>query len=111
MFAAWVDPEEVAAAAPLFDRVQVPELSFEDMADDAFTSISRDGAGTVEVMVRLMKALSALTALGDPALTTAARRHARTALARAEGAMQIPEDVDAVRVLAATVARQHPSRA
>jgi len=86
------DPSEVR-----FDRVQVPALSIEDMFDDAFTAIARDGAGLVEVGIRLQKALAALAATGDVDLRAAAARHARLALARAERALDLPEDVEAVR--------------
>ncbi len=96
----WTEKDE-AAEQPLYDRVEVPELSARDMFDDAFTAIGRDGAGAVEVMVRLQKSLGSLATLGDQAIRDAALAHARIALARAEGAMQLPEDLAPVRELAA----------
>ncbi len=69
------------------------------MFDDAFTSIARDGAGTIEVMLRLQKALIALTRMDNAALAEAARRHAGLALARAQHALQLDEDVARVREL------------
>ncbi len=80
-----------------FDRVAVPELSVADMFDDAFTGIARDGAGTVEVLVRLLKALESLAATEDAALRANALRHARLAVIRAEMAMQVADDLRAVR--------------
>ncbi len=79
------------------DRVAVPELSVADMFDDAFTGIARDGAGTVEVLVRLLKALETLAASEDAAMRDNALRHARLVLVRAEKAMKIPDDLTAVR--------------
>lgn len=80
-----------------FDRVAVPELSAADMFDDAFTGIARDGAGTVEVVVRLLKALESLAAAGDADMRDNALRHARLALVRAENALKVPDDLTAVR--------------
>lgn len=78
----------------------VPELAVADMFDDAFTGIARDGAGTIEVVVWLLKALEALAASDDAAMRDNALRHARLALVRAENAMEIPEDLAAVREVA-----------
>lgn len=91
---------------PRFDRVEVPRLSMNDLFDDAFTAIARDGAGTVEVAVRLQKALHSLGSLPDShplaaELREAARLHARRALERAALAMKLPDDLEAVRRAAA----------
>ena len=83
-----------------FDRVAVPELSVADMFDVAFTGIARDGAGTVEVVVRLLKAFETLAATGDAAIRDNALRHARLAVIRAENSLKIPEDLAAVRKVA-----------
>jgi len=82
------------------ERVAVPRIVVTDMFDDAFNAIARDGAGTVEVMLRLQKALAALALLGDPSMREAAVRHGRRALARAERALDLPEDLARVRVAA-----------
>lgn len=83
-----------------YDRVAVPELSVADMFDDAFTGIARDGAGTVEVVVRLLKAFESLAATEDTAMRDNALRHARLALIRAEDALKVPDDLTAVRKVA-----------
>lgn len=102
LFAAWNEPlsEDEAGQAVLFDRVEVPELSIHDLFDDAFAAIARDGAGVIEVQIRLQKALAALAALGSDDLAVAARRHSRWALMRAENALTLPDDAD--RVVAAS---------
>lgn len=96
LFAAWVAPPAEAPEVR-FDRVAVPTLSVDDLFDDAFTGIARDGAGTVEVGVRLQRAFATLASLGEPALRASAHRHAGLALARAEGAMTFAPDLDTVR--------------
>ena len=99
---AWIQPLP-DPPAPRFDRVFVPPLNLHDMFDDAFTAIARDGASSVEVGVRLQKALQSFASIGNPAMTEAARRHSALAVARAEGAMTLPEDVEQVRRAAAAV--------
>ena len=100
LFALWckpvLDDEGVSAE---FDRVFMPTVSTDDMFDDAFTAIARDGAGAVEVAARLQKALKTLASIGDESMRRSAKRHARRALARAEGALGLPEEVEIVRTL------------
>ena len=103
----WGAPVETAAE-PTYPRVEVPELLARDLFDDAFTPIARDGAGAVEVMVRLQKALSALASHGDTAMREAARAHALQALARAEQAMALPDDLTLVREISAFARRETP---
>lgn len=99
IFVQWVRtvPEGSSPAYPL---VQVPELSLSDLVEDAFTAIARDGAGSIEVSCRLMKALQTLASLGNEELATAARAQARLALAHAENQMPLPAQLDRIRALA-----------
>jgi uncharacterized membrane protein len=83
--------------SPLYDRVEVPELSVTDLFEDAFVVIGRDGAGDVEVAVRLQKTLEALANMGDMQMSESAKYHARLALARSETAMSHSHDINAVR--------------
>lgn len=80
-----------------YDRVGVPEVSVRDMFDDAFTAIARDGAGHVEVSVRLQKALHCLASIGDEDMRDAANHCRRLALERSRLALDLPEDLAAVR--------------
>ncbi len=105
LFDLWQEPlQEADRQALQYDRVWVPVLSVDDMFDDAFTAIARDGAGFVEVAIRLQKALCALAALEDEAMTRAAFRHSRIALARSERTMEQPDDIAAVRSVALAAA-------
>lgn len=83
-------PEDVQ-----YERVHVPGIRLGELFDDAFAPIARDGAATLEVMVRLQKALAALAALG-PEHAREAARHADLALQRARQAMTLPSDVETV---------------
>ncbi len=84
-----------------FDRVFVPELDVEDLFDDSFGPVARDGAGLVEVALRIQKALASLTLSREDNLGEAARIHSRRALSLAEKALSLEHDVKAVRKLAA----------
>jgi uncharacterized membrane protein len=101
LFTHWSQPPaEGDTVTAQCDRVEVPELSVQDMFDDAFTAIGRDGACFIEVAGRLQKALASLAAIGDAAMRETAKHHSRLALDRAEKVMQLPEDFEIVRKLA-----------
>lgn len=70
-----------------YPSVHTPAISIDDLFDDAFRAVGRDGAATIEVVVRLQKALAALAALGDEGFAAAARRQAEMARSRAEAAL------------------------
>lgn len=85
---------------PEYDRVAVPDLSLRKLFDDAFRMIARDGAGSIEVVIHLLKALQSLAASPDPDVQQEAKNHARRVLARAEKALDAPEDLLDARELA-----------
>lgn len=102
LFTLWqspIEPEKLQEI--IYDRVLVPELMIDDLFDDAFTAIARDGAGMVEVSIRLQKACRALAEIGDTQMAAAAKRHSRRALAYSEAALTVSDDIDAVRTEAA----------
>jgi len=82
------------------DRVEAPTIAIADLFDDAFHAIARDGASMVEVMLRLQKALAMLAACAGPDMREAAANHSRWALARAQDALTLPEDLARVRAAA-----------
>lgn len=101
LFALWSEPlEEGDRLSCAFDRVAVPEISLRDMFDDAFTAMARDGAGAIEVAGRLQKAFHSLASTGDAAMREVAMHHSHMALARAENALELPEDLEIIRKLA-----------
>lgn len=98
LFATWSEPvQESDEQESCYDRVQVPEVKISDMFNDAFTPIARDGAGCLEVVMHLQKAFVALHLLGDEPLKAAAKHHAEMSLKRSQLALNLPEDVLAVR--------------
>ncbi len=79
---------------PQFDLVEIPGISVSDMFDDAFAPIARDGAASVEVQIRLQKALASLASLGNDDIEMAAVHHSRLALKRAKHALTLTEDFE-----------------
>ena len=109
LFALWASPRPDGKDAEdiEYDRVRVPTLTADEMFDDAFTAISRDGAGTLEVVIRLQKAFISLSSTGNEALARASRRHSKLALARAESALKLPYELQRARELADKVSPAH----
>ncbi|MCO6387735.1 DUF2254 domain-containing protein [Aliihoeflea sp. 40Bstr573] len=102
LLAIWDEPEEREPVR--FPAVHVASVRLSDLFDDAYSPIARDGAGIAEVQVRLQKAFAALSALDDPRFRIEAARHSDIALRRAEAALTLKEDIEAVRAAARGVA-------
>jgi uncharacterized membrane protein len=73
------DHDEKGASPP---NVRVPAFAFPDLIEDLYRPIARDGAGVIEVGVRLQKALAALQAIA-PEATGDCRKEAADAVERA----------------------------
>lgn len=110
LFTLWTEPvagENVSEIS--YDRVAVPPLALAEMFDDAFTSIARDGAGSVEVGIRLQKAFLSLASIDKGEIRDQARRHSGMALDRAARALTLPEDLARVRRYARMLAPENGS--
>ncbi|MBI1218911.1 MAG: DUF2254 domain-containing protein [Rhodobacteraceae bacterium] len=100
LLAPWAERREVELRHPL---VWLPEIRVEDLFDDVFRPIARDGAALVEVQIRLHKALAVLSRLSHADFGRAALRQSNEALARAEAALTIEADRAILRALNAAV--------
>lgn len=101
LFAAWAKPvPDQEKTEEKYDRVIVPTLSLAEMFDDAFTAIARDGAGAVEVGIRLQKAFLSLSTLDYPGFAEQARRHSALALDRARNALSLKDDFTRIERIA-----------
>lgn len=87
----------------LFPRVHVPALELEELFDDFFVPIARDGAGLIEVVLHVLKALHALANVGDQRYADAAMHHAKDAVLRAEAALKMPNDIARVQKATARI--------
>jgi uncharacterized membrane protein len=107
LFSQWAEAscqrEEAATVAPRFNRISVPELALEDLLDDAFQALGRDGAPCLEVGLHLQKGLYLISLLPVPALQTVARAQARLALDHGERALRLAQEVERLRQAAAWI--------
>ena len=77
------------------DRVSMPPLDPDDLIEDGFRPIARDGAGTIEVVQRLLVGLETLAG-ANPNLARPAMTMARDALERAQAALTASSDLAAL---------------
>jgi uncharacterized membrane protein len=84
-------------------HVHVPAIAVGDMLDKIFAPIERDGAGMVEVNLRLQMAFLALVATDSEAFGVPVARHFATALERAGTALTLEQELHAVQAAAARV--------
>jgi uncharacterized membrane protein len=95
--------EEEDDVEVIYPRLRVRPLGLDDLFDDIFTPIARDGATIIEVQVRLQKVLLALGRLEGKSFRDNAIRHSRLALTRAEAAMAVESDLVILRELSGRV--------
>lgn len=76
-----------------FPRIHVAPLNINDLFEDAFSPIARDGAATVQVQIRLQKGFAALSAFGGD-FRTAARQQSGEAYDRSISVLVARSDKD-----------------
>lgn len=86
-----------------YPNVYVPAISLDELFDDLFTPIARDGAGVVEVGLRLQKVLRILATFEHDRYRENAIRHSREALERAKHGLTLPADFERVKAAAEAV--------
>lgn len=104
VLALWLQAPDDETPEVRFPNVYVPAIDVADLFDDAFTPVARDCAGTVEVAIRLQKALASLAGLGDRPFGDNARRHSALALKRSNVALELEEDRSVLAALSDEVA-------
>ena len=90
------EPVPAQSGPVIWPRLFIQPVQVSDMFDDIFTAIGRDGAGLIEVQIRLQKALHALALIAPHRYATEAKRHASLAAERARQVMS--SDVDKTTV-------------
>lgn len=89
--------------------VHLPRVELADLLVDGFRPIARDGAGVVEVAIRLQRALAGVAAAWPPADRDTVVRMAEETARRSRAALTDPIDVEAVdRAVAEAVGRAEP---
>ena len=84
------------ARRAVHSEVRMPALSLQDLLEDFFRPIARDGAALIEVCLQVQKALGALKVLA-PDAAPLIRQRADDALARAQDALSSDADRSALR--------------
>jgi uncharacterized membrane protein len=82
---------------PLFSRVFLPDTSRQAMIENAFAGAARDGAGQIEVGLRLRDALRRIADAPDTALADAARDMSARALKYADAALTLESERERLR--------------
>lgn len=90
----WAEPVDIDE--PRCRHVSLPALAEADLLADIFGPIARDGAGIVEVGIRLQKGLALLARAGDGRLAQAVLAQAELAAARAIAALDFAPDREAI---------------
>ncbi|WP_320814143.1 DUF2254 domain-containing protein [Flavobacterium sp.] len=81
----------------VYNRIEVPEISMNDFFDDAFRPIARDGAGNIEVMLRLQKAFKSIETINHEDIKKLAIKYSKDAYHRAELAMVFKPDLNVLK--------------
>lgn len=89
-----IEIENKKKSTALYDCIEVPDISMEDFFDDAFRPVSRDGAGNIEVMLRLQKAFNSLETINNAKIKAAAFQYSKSAFNRAKLAIKLKDDLD-----------------
>lgn len=98
IFSVWINSvSETKSVEPLYPRIKVPVINLEDLFEDAFRPIARDGAGNIEVQIRLQKVLRSIYSTGDIAFKELAKKHSILAYKRAESALPIKEESEMLK--------------
>lgn len=84
-------------------RVWMSAVTADELVRDAFDPIARDGAGTIEVQIRLQKTLALLSESGDNTMAKAARAASARALELALPELRLEEHRERITALAAQV--------
>jgi uncharacterized membrane protein len=105
----WTEPAEKGGVDDVrYPSVYLRPLELGNLFDDFFTPIARDGAGLIEVVLRLQKAFLTLSRYDDDRYRLNARRHSQESLLRSEAALTLEADKTRVRWIAEAVADRHP---
>jgi uncharacterized membrane protein len=80
-----------------YDRIEVPKISIRELFDDAFRPIARDGAGNIEVMLRLQHAFTSLETIDHSDIKKESVKHSQDAFKRAEIAMEFKDDLETLK--------------
>lgn len=94
----WKDQKETES---IFPKIYVPPIKASELMEDAFQPVARDGAGIIEVQIRLHKSLQALAAIGPGEFAAPAKQMAHEALERARKGMSLKSEIERLEQIVA----------
>jgi uncharacterized membrane protein len=97
LFFLWDQHHEDKEEELRYNRIEMPVLKVDDLFLDSFRATARDGAGNIEVMLRMQKAFNALFIMKNKDVREAALVHSELAFKRAEQSMTLEQDLEALR--------------
>lgn len=87
----------------IYPHVRIAEIKLEDLFDDVFLPIARDGAGLIEIQLRLQKSLLALQQICADCFAEQVQRHSAQALQRAQQSLSLDADKQRLEDLVAHI--------
>lgn len=82
-----------------YPNVRMPEIKLDNLFDDIFLPISRDGASMLEIHIRLQKSLLALKQISPECFTDCVEKHSELAYQRALLALDLDADKERLQEL------------
>ena len=86
-----------------YKRLYISSITVNDVIEDAFRPIGRDGASLVEVQIRLQKALLSLSRIAPEVFANSASQMSLEALERAEATLVLKSDLKSIRAIACLI--------
>lgn len=102
----WGKPQDPSSKiAADCEQVYLRALTVDDLSDDFFAPIARDGASLLEVDLRMMKALVSLAQINPDMFNDACFRHADLLLKRADLSLTLEDDKQTLSAVARQLVR------
>lgn len=86
-----------------YPKIFIPALQTKNMLEDIFTGVIRDGAGTIEVGIRLQKAFSSIALLGDEVAKKEAKSLSKYAVNYAKEKLTLKQEIEKLEQEAAII--------
>ena len=98
LFHLWFKKNDTVSSPDIkYTRIEVPEIVPEDIFTDAFRPIARDGAGNIEVMIRIQKAFTSIYSFVPNEVKNIVIANSREANERAEKSFAYTGDIEQLK--------------
>ena len=82
-----------------FPSVRVPALKTSDLIEDLFMPVARDGAGLIEIQIRIQKSMAALRDMAPEVFGEVMSEYAELAFKRASKMLTLEEEVEQLKTI------------